>query len=232
MFFCRSIDRLPISEDAKSFLKSLFNLKFFCLVSIPSILSFVIVAFVYSMTHEEGKLLKKFLVDENNNVFNIYDIIQKSNNEVFAIVIMGATSLISLYTLSRNKTKLARVLSIVAVAFLCREIHFKGTTTGVYVVVFPVILYCFWKFNEIIEELRLYPKLWTILPATGVSYFFSILVQRRAFKHLLPESYRYLEQRIHISLEEVSENVAHLCFLICVVILLSYSRKLNSGSND
>lgn len=221
-----------LSEDSKSFLRSLFNFKFFCLVSVPSILSFVIVAVVYSMTHENGKLLKEFAAAENNNVFNIYDIILKSNNEILAIVIMGATSFISLLTLSKNKTKLARVLSIVAVAFLCREIHFKGTTTGVYIVVFPVIIYCFWKLNDIIEELMSYPKLWTILPATGVTYFFSILVQRRAFKHLLPESHRYLEQRIHISLEEISENTAHLCFLISVVILFIYSIKRSKEARE
>jgi len=162
--------------------------------------------------------MQKFQSSPGERIYSIYDMILKSNHEVLAIVLMSMTSLILLNAVRKSSSFVAKAMCALAVAFLCREIHFTGTDKGVYVAAVLIAGWCFTRREVLLKELNDMPRLKLMLFTTGTTYLFALLVQRRAFKKVLPEAYKYLEKWIHIPLEEVSENAAHLCFLICAVI--------------
>lgn len=199
--------------------EKLFKVGNVCQWLAPSIISLIIVSIVYPLTHDNGVLLKELQGADGVRVYSVYDIILKSNHEILAIVIMSLTSAILLYTFCKSTLSVSKAMFALAVAFLCREIHFAGTDKGVYVAVVLIAAWCFLRRENLFKELRERPRLKMMLLTTGTTYFFALLVQRRAFKKILPESYKYLEKWIHIPLEEVSENAAHLCFLICAIVL-------------
>ena len=94
-------------------------------------------------------------------------------------------------------------------AFFCREWHFAGTSTGVYVV---LVLLGFWAF----KQRRLFDKfigkgrfrIW--LFSAFATYLLSQLIARRFFRHLyLPQ-----EAQLHINLEETVETMAHVMLIV------------------
>lgn len=212
-------------KKERFFCSNFFNAKNIFLCLLPSLISLIIVSIVYTLTHENGKLLDKYICLPEDRVCGIYDIILKSNHEILAIILMGVTSVLFFYVVKSCKQSITKALFALSVAFLCREIHFTGTERGVYVAAALIAAWCFSKRKKIFSELQEYPQVKLTLIMTGTTYFFALLVQRRAFKKVLPESYKYLEKWIHIPLEEFSENAAHFCFLICAVMIIKHILK-------
>ncbi len=104
------------------------------------------------------------------------------------------------------------MLACVSAAFLCREIHFAGTSIGVYVVlVFLGVWAILWRDRLVVPLERGQVKSWLAIAAT--MYLLSQLIARRVFaeRHLglLPN-----EDSLHVELEEFCETVAHLCLIV------------------
>jgi uncharacterized membrane protein len=116
------------------------------------------------------------------------------------------------------------VFLIVSISFLCREIHFKGTGIGVYIVVgIAAILTYVWR-DKIFDYLQDKVQFKALIFSVIWSYFCAILIQRRVFKEaripLLP-----YEHKIHIILEEITENCAHFMFLLLGIFAIIISKK-------
>lgn len=137
--------------------------------------------------------------------------IAKEPHEVAAPVILSAAVLVCAVRWLVRRDRLHLVLTVLAAALLCREIHFPGTHRGIYVAGAIIALWCvLWRKSLIKQVWRTAKGRW--LTVAVWSYFVSLLIQRRALK-FLPD-----ETMMHIRLEEVTENVAHLLFLIAALV--------------
>ena len=139
-------------------------------------------------------------------------LIFKERHEIIAIVLMGVATVLFLMRAVRYRMEIDFILLIMSVNFLCREIHFVGTDNGVVIVAGLVLIWIILRKNQIwasIEQAKLFQL---SLAGTAFTYFLSILIARRVFSidylALLPN-----EANVHVALEEVLENIAHL-FLI------------------
>lgn len=145
----------------------------------------------------------------------------KSNSEIIAVWIMSLVVAMFLFRAIKYKLKTDIIFLIVAVAFLCREVHFVGTSTGVYIVVSCAgVLAWYWR-DAILDELDGKNQIKAAIFCMFWSYLVTLLIQRRVFKAkrcpLLPN-----EKAVHIILEEVTENAAHLAFLAVAIIAFLY----------
>ena len=99
-----------------------------------------------------------------------------------------------------------------SVNFLCREIHFIGTDNAVVIVAGVVSIWVLLRKNKIWASIRQAKSFQISMAGTAFTYFLSIIIARRVFSSdylaLLPN-----EANMHVALEEVLENIAHL-FLI------------------
>lgn len=139
-------------------------------------------------------------------------LVQKKYHEQLAIVLMGAATVLFLMRAVFCRMEIDCILSVMSINFLCREIHFVGTDNGVVIVAGLVLIWVLLRKNQIWTSIR-HANLFQIsLVGTAFTYFFSILIARRVFSinhlALLPN-----EANVHVELEEVLENIAHL-FLI------------------
>ena len=141
-------------------------------------------------------------------------LISKKPNEVLAIVLMSLVVGLFLIRSLLYRLEIDYVLLLMAANFLSREIHFTGTDQTVVFISAFVLAWVVYRKERIlanIENARLFQ---IALTGTIFTYFVAILIQRRVFT---PERLAFLpdEQLMHISLEEVMENIAHAYFLFC-----------------
>ena len=104
------------------------------------------------------------------------------------------------------------ILGCLAVVFLCREIHFTGTSTGIYVALVVLVIWTvLWRDRLVSPLERGQMKSWLV--ATATMYLLSQLIARRVFaeRHLgiLPQ-----EELLNVALEEMFETVAHICLIV------------------
>jgi hypothetical protein len=95
--------------------------------------------------------------------------------------------------------------------FTMREIHFQGTGDGVYIataIIWLIGLRLAWRVDWEQASAKINWRTITALGVSAATYAVAILIQRRVFKGLPGEA------RLHVPLEEVSENFAHLFFLV------------------
>ena len=161
-----------------------------------------------------------------------WESVWKNRLELTAIPLLSMTVTLLLVAVIKAKKRIDIVFLGVSIAFLCREIHFAGTSTGVYIAVGIVAVLAFLWRDDILDELQnenfhkatIFSLIW--------SYFISIVIQRRAFsaKHLaiLPD-----EQSVHVGLEEMTEDIAHLVFLLLAAysLYLAFKKKTNTTKN-
>ncbi len=107
-----------------------------------------------------------------------------------------------------RRERLHLVLGALSVAFLCREIHFEGTHRGIYLAVALIAVWCLAWRTSLVWGLRAHPRRARWLVLAGWAYLMAILVQRRALR-FLPS-----EVDLHIQMEEVGENVAHVFLIV------------------
>ena len=104
------------------------------------------------------------------------------------------------------------LLTLLAIAFTCREIHFAGSGVGIYVALVVLIaLGVRWR-EALIGELSRDWRLTWIMGAAW-AYFLSQFVARRALRGILP-----LEEELHIPIEETLETAAHVMLLLTAVL--------------
>ena len=162
----------------------------------------VVLAFVYAGFFAHSRLLSKGL------------------NEVAAPVILGVAVLVMLARWLGERQPLILLLLVLDAIFLCRELHFEGTTKGVYVALFLLGIWTALWWRNIRDDLRRSTTTPYLLFGF-MTYVLSQAVARRAFRGILP-----LEADFDVfrtGLEEVLENVAHLTMLF--VALRGFTRK-------
>ena len=136
-------------------------------------------------------------------------LILKKYHEQIAIGLMTAATAVFLMRAVIYRLEIDYILAVMSTNFLCRELHFVGTDNAVVVVAGLVLIWVLLRKNQIWTSIR-HAKLFQIsLVGTAFTYFFSILIARRVFSidhlALLPN-----EANLHVALEEVLENIAHL----------------------
>lgn len=132
---------------------------------------------------------------------------RRSPQEKLALVLMPIAVLIYAVRWARTRDRLYLVLGALSLAFTCREIHFVGTHRGIYIALALIGFWCImWR-----------RSLWKVANGTTTgrwlamaawAYLFALLIQRRAFRFLPAES------SLHVQMEEVAENVAHLLLIL------------------
>jgi len=144
-------------------------------------------------------------------------LISKGPNEVLAIILMGLVVLVFLVRALLYRLDIDYVLLLMAANFLCRELHFTGTDDAVVIIAALTLAWVVYRKDRILETIEGAELFQIAMTGTIFTYFLSILIQRRVFKPtrlpLLPN-----EELMHVSLEEVMENIAHAYFLICGVV--------------
>ena len=146
-----------------------------------------------------------------------HQLLGKGENEDLALWLMGTVTALFLLRLLIYKLKVDVVLLIVAVAFLCREIHFPGTDAGVVIAtIIAALLALYWE-DELINVLEKAKWFQICMTGTMFTYLVAILIQKRVFKPyripILPH-----ENAMHIPLEEVLENFAHAYFIVTAIV--------------
>ncbi len=187
-----------ILKEIKNWLKFLFTIKTISLI-IPSLIG---IGIIYIGENQGWSFLKK-----------------KEYHEALAIGLMSMVVIATSTSLLLKRKYVDIMFFAVSAAFLCREIHFYGTHKGVYIAVLAVAVWAFFKQKEIFKEFNqniILKRVWT---GTMLAYFITLLIQRRAFRHILPA-----ESDLHIYLEEITENIAHLFFYFTALISISINK--------
>ncbi|MCP4374731.1 MAG: hypothetical protein GY794_00915 [bacterium] len=116
----------------------------------------------------------------------------------------------------KTRNPLCAILTGLAFAFTCREIHFTGTDRGVKIALAILIAWTvIWRKRLAAPIANIKHVRWVL--ASGLTYVLCMLVQKRVFKEkylgMIPN-----EDAIHIPLEEGLELVAHLLLLLSAVM--------------
>lgn len=123
------------------------------------------------------------------------------------------------------------ILAVMSINFLCRKLHFVGTDNAVVIVAGLVLIWILLRKSQIWASIG-QAKLFRIsLTGTVFTYFISILIARRVFsiEHLalLPN-----EANVHVALEQVLENIAHLFLVISAIIAFFSVNKRSKALAD
>ena len=144
-------------------------------------------------------------------------LISEKPNEILAIVLMSLVVVVFLIRSWLYRLEIDYVLLLMAANFLCREFHFTGTDDAVVLIAAFVLAWVVYRKDRILASIEDAGLFQIALTGTIFTYLVAILIQRRVFKPgrlpLLPN-----EEFMHISLEEVLENIAHAYFLFCGII--------------
>jgi len=139
-------------------------------------------------------------------------LILKEYHETLAICLMSIAVILFLVRSLLYRLEIDYILLTMAVNFLCREIHFIGTDNAVVIVAGIVLAWVFYWKGRIWANIENAKAVQIALVGTAFTYFLSILIARRVFSinhlGLLPN-----EVNVHVALEEVLENIAHLYFI-------------------
>jgi hypothetical protein len=160
-----------------------------------------------------------------------WESVWKNRFEIAAVAILSVTVLLFLLSVLKASKRIDIVFLGVSSAFLCREIHFAGTSVGVYIAV-GIFAFLAWIWRDkILDELDGRIQYKAMIFCLVWSYFISLVIQRRAFsaKHLglLPA-----EQSVHIGLEELTEDFSHIAFFALAVMSVYYAFKKNREAKE
>jgi len=153
------------------------------------------------------------------------EIFNKQLNEVVAMPLLFI-SVVSYALLAwKKRNEFAMAMTVLSVDFFCREWHFAGTSTGVYIVAAFVAVWFLYRHIQMKALIQKTPvEIW--LWATGICYLLSQLIARRLFAHnhlgLIP-----MEAMHHIPLEETMETIAH-----CMLTITSFIAWRQFGTVD
>ena len=135
--------------------------------------------------------------------------LSKRMHENMALVLLGAATAAYLAGALRGRNPAHAILTGLAIAFLCREIHFAGTNKGVYVAVAALGVWA-WLWRERLVSATAVGRFRPWLCATACAYITAQLVARRVFRGM------YLEHELQNPgwLEETVESMAHILLLV------------------
>ena len=128
--------------------------------------------------------------------------------ETAALVLMPAAVLVYGLRYALGRDRLHLVLLTLSIVFLCREIHFTGTHQGIYVALALIGVWCLAWRRSLLGDLRRNGRRTRWVVMMMWAYAVAMLIQRRALR-VLPH-----EDDLHIQMEEVAENIAHLFLIV------------------
>ena len=144
---------------------------------------------------------------------NSNSILGKNIQEYIHLGLIAAAFVVFLAAAIKEKEIFRFMMSALCFSFLCREIHFAGTSLGVYIAIAIITIWAISKWKQIepiIEQGKIKPWLY----ATGFTYILSQLIARRVLRSLHVPN----EQQVHVILEEAIETVAHSMMVITAII--------------
>jgi hypothetical protein len=139
----------------------------------------------------------------------------KAFYEPMAVPLTAAAAAAWLTRAQSLGSRLALVVAVQAAAFCCREIHFVGSTKGVYVVTAVVVVWALawaWRRRDLLKPENVDWRQVSFLVAAVGTYVLAIVIQKRVFRPIPGEG------AVHIALEEATENMAHLLLLLAALI--------------
>jgi len=148
----------------------------------------------------------------------------KARLEMLAIYFTSAATIIYLIRVIFSRNPVFILLFALSLTFLCREIHFAGTSAGVYIALGILGAWTLLWQDRIFEGLKKGALLKWVISTFSV-YFLSQLVARRVFR-FMP-----LEDILHVPFEEMLENGAHL-LLITTAFSDLFSRPIKKCDTD
>jgi len=136
---------------------------------------------------------------------------RKMLHEALALVLTPIALGIFTWTAYRTRDPLQLVLTALSAMFLMREIHFYGSHRTTYFVLAAIVIWA-WRWRErLLEPIgRESTQRW--LYSALLVYFLSQLMDRRGLR-ILPH-----EQAIHVAVEEMLENAAHLLWITTAIV--------------
>lgn len=116
----------------------------------------------------------------------------------------------------RTRSELCMILTCLAAAFICREIHFAGTSAGVKAVAGALLVWAVARRKHLGAAFRDGVHIaW--VAASAATYILSILVAKNVFRAdrigIIPD-----EAHVGVSIEEGLELTAHLLFLASALL--------------
>lgn len=139
--------------------------------------------------------------------------------ESFAPLLPAAAALAYAARLVVTRQRLQLLLMCLAIAFTLREIHWRWTHSGVYVMAGAIAVWAGLWWRHLWPRLRQDRVQGVWILAAAMAYFVSLLISRRAFRGIAGE------QEIHLTMEELTETVAH-CMLIFSGLVGNWRRGL------
>jgi len=144
--------------------------------------------------------------------------------EMLALYFTSIATIIYFIRAITSKNPVFIILTTLAAAFLCREIHFEGTSTGIYIALVGLGIWGILWQDKIFEGLEKGKLLqWTV--ATFSIYLLSQLVARRVFR-FMP-----LEDTLHVPFEEMLESGAHIALIITAFSDLFFRKRCDKNSS-
>lgn len=134
----------------------------------------------------------------------------KSLHENIAVPILVVAVIAWLLRTRQEYSTYFALITFQVFVFMLREIHFEGAGTIVNVgsaITVVLVLRLAWRTDWNVQLPKIDWRQVSALTATVATYAVAILIQRRVFRGVPGEA------RLHVALEEVSENFAHLWFL-------------------
>jgi len=142
--------------------------------------------------------------------------VMKRYPEIVSPWLLGVVTAVFALRTWRTGNPLCAILTGLALAFTCREIHFSGTGRGVKIAVVVLAVWAVAWRKRLTRPIRDIAHVrWVV--ASGLTYALSVVIAKRTFaaRHLalIPN-----EEAIHITLEEGLELAAHLLLLLSAVM--------------
>ena len=134
--------------------------------------------------------------------------VSRKTNEEIALLLLTISFVNFFLQAILFRSNFSLFMASLSAAFFCREWHFPGTSSGIYIVLALLAVWAIKKKDVFINIIgnNLF-KIWFI--ATFSTYLLSQLIARRVFRYIyLPQ-----EDLLHIFLEETVETTAHFMLI-------------------
>ncbi len=139
-------------------------------------------------------------------------LLNKENNETAAIIILPVSLVVALFHASVARNPLHLWLAGFSLVAFLRELHFQGTDDGVWVALLVLLVWAGLWWRRLVGPLH-EGRMLPLLVGTFSVYALSLAISRRMFRDIPGLTF---EPELHIPLEEVLENVAHLMLFVTV----------------
>jgi len=165
-------------------------------------------------------------------------LLQRGFHETIAPYLVASIVLLLVVRSIMTRDELIIYLTLLAIVFLIRElddtaIHVFGGTIElktkklVSVLLAGMAIWALVWQKRLFECLNRHKVFKLLLSGMLFSYFFSQVIARRAFRHVLPN-----EKLLHIAMEETTETLSHLFFLGIAIGSYFLYRKYLKGTKE